>query len=104
MTGTAPDGHPAYGTHYDSETGNFVMRGGSQLTPEGIYIDPYGERREGKKKMRLRPSDGGLAPAIPTQDGEHPRPLPPLVPTGWGWPTPPTDKGWPNLDNPNWDD
>lgn len=100
---TAPQGHPAYGTSYDA-AGNFVFRGGAKLTPQGRYIDPEGVQRHGPGPHRIRQSDGALCNAIPTPDGADPRPLPPLVPTSLGWPTPPANKGWPRLSNPNWND
>ncbi|QTJ65861.1 hypothetical protein HYG77_09820 [Rhodococcus sp. ZPP] len=104
MSDNPTQGHPALDTHYDETTGDFVMRGGSRLTPQGFLIDPYGERRDGSIQHRIRSSDGAIVRAIPVQDGADPRPLPPLVPTGSGWPTPPEGFGWPNLDNPNWND
>ncbi|WP_139810465.1 hypothetical protein [Prescottella equi] len=104
MTSNATKAHPADGTHYDQETGDYVMRGGTRLTPEGIYLDVDGNRHYGAQRLRIRQSDGAICPAIPQQDGADPRPLPPLVPTSHGWPTPPDGFGWPNLDNPNWND
>ncbi|NLU81626.1 hypothetical protein [Rhodococcus sp. HNM0569] len=98
------DGHPAYGCHYDEQTGDFVMSGGSRLSPEGIYTDPYGTRTYGARRLRVRKSDLGLISAIPKRDAYDTRPNPPLVPTDAGWPTPPEGFGWPNLDNPSWDD
>ncbi|WP_395705060.1 hypothetical protein [Rhodococcus ruber] len=102
MTSNSTQGHPAHGAYFDTETGDYVMPGGATLSPEGIYTDPYGDRRHGIRRMRIRP-DGSLAPAVPTPDAADPRPLPPLVPIGPGWPTPPEGFGWPHLGNPNRD-
>lgn len=33
MSDNPTQGHPALDTHYDETTGDFVMRGGSRLTP-----------------------------------------------------------------------
>lgn len=104
MTGNPEQGHPAYGCHYDQDTGDYVMSGGTRLTPEGIYLDVDGNRLYGAQRFRVRQSDGALSSATPTPDGAEPRPLPPLVPIGPGWPIPPEGFGWPNLDNPNWND
>lgn len=101
MSNNPDQSHPAYGCHFDTETGDFVMRGGSRLTPQGIYIDPDGARPHGDHRFRLRASDGAIAPAVPLRDGADPQPLPPLVPQGPGWPTTPEGAGWPNLGNPN---
>ncbi|MFC7448667.1 hypothetical protein [Rhodococcus daqingensis] len=101
MTSNPQQGHPAFGCHYDTETGNFVMRGGSQLTPAGLYIAPDGSRPYGARRLRLRVKDGSISAAIPPQDGANPQPLPPLVPQGDGWPAAPEGFGWPNLQNPN---
>lgn len=105
MSSNLDQAHPASGTYYDEKTGDYVMRdGAARLTPSGIYVAANGERPFGAQRFRIRQSDGAVAPAIPTQDAADPRSLPPLVPTSTGWPLPPAGFGWPNLDNPNWND
>lgn len=101
MTSNPIQGHPAHGCYFDDETGDYVMGGGARLTPEGIYLNADGRQVYGAVRYRIRAGDGALAPAVPPQDASDPQPLPPLVPQGPGWPTPPADKGWPNLGNPN---
>ncbi|MET4611059.1 hypothetical protein ABIC28_002040 [Rhodococcus sp. PvR044] len=101
MASNPEQAHPACGTHYDTETGDYVMRGGARLTPQGIYLDPDGKKSHGSARFRIRANDGALANAVPPQDGANPQPLPPLVPQGPGWPTAPESFGWPNLENPN---
>lgn len=99
-----------YAGDYDGD-GNYQLYsdrigGGGYLTPEGIYYRLDGSRPYGARQQRIRQSDGALRPAVPTQceGADADRPLPPLVPTSVGWPTPPEGKGWPNLTNPNWND
>lgn len=98
---TIVDGKNVYAGHYD-EDGNYHLGGGSTLSPDGIYRNAEGEQLYGSVRHRVRLSDGAIVNAIPTPDGANPKPLPPLVPTCHGWPTPPKDAGWPNLDNPTW--
>lgn len=95
------DGKNIYAGHYD-EDGIYHLHGGGTLSPEGLLTDPYGERRGGAIRHRVRLSDGALTNAIPQRDGLDTRPNPPLVPTCHGWPSPPEGAGWPNLDNPTW--
>lgn len=100
---TIADGHSIHAGHYD-ENGIYHRPGGGTLSSDGIYRDPNGEQIYGSVQFRIRRTDGALTPAIPATDGADPRPLPPLVPTSHGWPSPPEGFGWPNLDNPNWND
>ncbi|AUS30100.1 hypothetical protein C1M55_31625 (plasmid) [Rhodococcus qingshengii] len=92
------DGHPGHGTYYD-EDGNFVMRGGSKLTPQGVYFDPEGVQRLGRGPNRIT-EDGAITAATLHPDGDG-NPPQPFVPTSHGWPTPPKDKGWPVFGIPN---
>ena len=96
--GNMKDGKNIFARHYDETTGLYQLGGGSTLSPEGIYTDVDGNVRGGRYRVRL---DGALAPMVPPQDGANPQPLPPLVPLGPGWPTPPEGFDWPNLSNPN---
>ena len=100
---TIVDGRRLHAGHYD-ENGIYHLPGGGTLSPDGIYRDRNGEQIHGSVRFRICRNDGALAPAIPATDGTDPVPPPPLVPTSLGWPTPPEGFGWPNLDNPNWND
>lgn len=90
--------HHSYG-RFDPTTGDFVVPSGHRLTPDGIYLDPDGTRPAGDQRFRYTAS-GTLTAAIPPADAAHPRPLPPLIPTGPGWPDTPDGHGWPNIGNP----
>ncbi|UYF92433.1 hypothetical protein OCS65_18305 [Rhodococcus aetherivorans] len=83
--------------HYDDD-GNYVFpHGGGVLTPTGVILDNDRQAIYGSRRWFIDAETKKLRPYPPASDGADPQPLPPLVPIGHDWPTPPAGAGWPNL-------